>query len=441
MNKKSLVIISPYTTRSGYGQHSRLIIRSLLDSPEITEQYDIRLISTKWGGTPISALNQNNSEDARLLSLNLPQNQLGFQPDVSIQISIPNEFQRIGKYSIGITAGSESSIAPTNFIEGCNVVDLVITPSKFTKNVLLDTIYDKKDERGNVVESLQVKKPVEVLFEGVDTNVFNKNNVDKYSEVWKYVTNIPESFCFLVVGHWLNGVLGEDRKDIGMSIKVFLDTFKEKKNPPALILKVSSAGFSILEQDTIEDKVMQVQQTIRDSGFKGKLPSIYIVYGDLTDLEMNTLYNHPKIKCMYSFTKGEGFGLPLLEFTTTGKPIVCSNYSGPVDFLNKEFAVMLPGKLANIHKSAANEWLPKEGSWFTVNYQYASMALKTLYVDIDKNGEKSSYNEKSRKHIQYTKDNFSLDAMRNKFVEIFKQYIPTEVQKPLTINFPKLTKV
>lgn len=434
MNKRTLVIISPYTTRSGYGQHSRLIIRSLLSSPEITNAFDIRLISTKWGNTPINALDATNSDDLAILNLNLPNNQLNFVPDMSIQISIPNEFQKIGKYSIGITAGSEASIAPIKFVAGCNAVDLVVTPSKFTKNVLLDTIYDKKDDQGRVIETVRVNKPVEVLFEGVDTTVFNKQNIDTKSDVWTTISNIKEQFCFLVVGHWLSGTLSHDRKDIGMTLKVFLDTFKNKKNPPAIIMKTGFAGFSITERDRIVENINQVQDLIRSEGFNGKFPSIYLVHGDLTDLEMNTLYNHPKVKALVSFTKGEGFGLPLLEFTTTGKPVVCSNYSGPLDFLNKEYAVLLPGELTPVHESAANEWLPREGKWFTVNYHYAGSVLKAIFEKYD------DFHLKSRKHTQYTKDNFTIDKMREKLTALVLTNVDNS-PKQIMLNLPKLKKV
>ena len=57
----------------------------------------------------------------------------------------------------------------------------------------------------------------------------------------------------------------------------------------------------------------------------------------MTDEEMNSLYNHPKVKAMVSFTKGEGFGRPLAEFGTTGKPIIASNWSGHLDFLSAPF--------------------------------------------------------------------------------------------------------
>lgn len=430
MKSKTLTIISPYTTRSGYGEHSRKIIKTILNTPEITDEYDIKLISTKWGNTPIDVLDK---EDEHLYSYRIPN--LNFQPDVSIQISIPSEFQRIGKFSIGITAGTEVNIAPLNFVQGCQNVDLILTPSQFTKDVLIGTKYDKKNQQGQIEHTLEVNKPVEVLFEGLDVEKFNKTNIDKESNIWKMLNeDVKEDFCFLVVGHWLNAVLGQDRKDIGMTLKVFFDTFKDKKKRPGLILKTSGAGFSVPERDQIIDKINQVQELIREEGFKGQFPNVYLINGDLTDNEMNSLYNHPKVKSLVSFSKGEGYGLPIQEFTMTGKPVISSAYSGPMDFLNKDFAFLLPGQLTQIHPSAANDWLPKEGQWFTVNYNFASMLMKDMFENYEK------YLEKSRKHIQYTKNNFSLTTMQEKFLEIWKKYV-NFVNNEIKINLPKLKKI
>ncbi len=430
MKSKTLTIISPYTTRSGYGEHSRKIIKSILNTPEIADEYVIKLISTKWGNTPIDVLDK---EDEYLYSYRIPN--LNFQPDVSIQISIPSEFQQIGKFSIGITAGTEASIAPLNFIQGCQNVDLILTPSQFTKDVLIGTKYDKKNQQGQIEHTLEINKPVEVLFEGLDIEKFNKTNIDKDSNIWKMLNeDVKEDFCFLVVGHWLNAVLGQDRKDIGMTLKVFFDTFKDKKKRPGLILKTSGAGFSVTERDQIIDKINQVQELIREEGFKGQFPNVYLINGDLTDNEMNSLYNHPKVKSLVSFSKGEGYGLPIQEFTMTGKPVICSAYSGPMDFLNKDFAFLLPGQRTQIHPSAANDWLPKEGQWFTVNYNFASMLMKDMFENYEK------YLEKSRKHIQYTKNNFSLTIMQEKFLEIWKKYV-NFVNNEIKINLPKLKKI
>jgi len=435
---KQLLIVSPFTSRSGYGQHSRAVIRGILSTKEITDEYEVRLISTKWGGTPLTALDDNDPEDRTLLDLLLPGNQIKSTPDLSIQITIPSEFQRIGNISWGITAGSEASISPISFVEGCNRVDLVITPSQFTKDILLGTKYDKKDDKGNIEHTIQANKPFEVCFEGLDTTVFAKENYLKESPIVKQIDAIDESFAFLICGHYLNAEFGQDRKDISGTIYTFLKTFKDKKKRPALVLKSSGAGFSLPERDGLIQKIQDIQEMIRSEGFNGKLPSIHLVNGDLSDSEMNTLYNHPKIKAMVSFSKAEGFGLPLLEFMATGKPIIASGYSGQMDFLKPEYSFLLPGQLTQIHPSAANEWLPKEGQWFTVNYQYAGQVLNDCFENYDK------FLEKSRKTVKYAKDNFSLTKMSELFLEIFKKHISFTRNEPPTrmeIKLPQLKKI
>lgn len=433
-NQKPLILVEgPLNTRSGYGQHSRILVRSLLSM----DKFDIKIFPTRWGNTPMTALDPNKPEDKEILALFVQG--LDRQPDIHIQISIPSEFQPKGKRSIGITAGTEASIAPMSFVEGANRMDLIITPSQFTKDILTSTKYDRK-ENDRIVETIQLSKPVDVLFEGLDTNVFKKTT-EISNDVKELFKDIKEDFCFLFTGHYLQGRLGQDRKDVGMLIKTFLDVFKNKKKRPALILKTSGAGFSITERDQILDKINQIQEIVREEGFNGKLPSIYVLNGDLSDAEMNELYNHPKVKAMVSFTKGEGFGLPLLEFTTTGKPVICSAHSGPLDFLNPDYSVLLPGKMTKIDGSAANEWLPKEGEWFTVSYQYAGQVLSDVFENYPK------HLERSRKSIKYTKDNFSLEKMSSRFLELLEKDVTfankplSNVPKQVQINLPSLKKI
>jgi glycosyltransferase involved in cell wall biosynthesis len=417
--KKTIVIAAPVTTRSGYGTHARMICRALL---KLQDKYELKILPTRWGSTPLSA-------DVSDLQPYFHLGQLTQQPDIFIVVSIPSEMQRVGKFNILITAGTESSVCNLKFVEGCNKADLIITPSEFTKTVLKETVIEKKNQQNQVVETIKVDRPLEVLFEGVDTNVFNKNDTKPFD-----LKQVKEDFCFLFVGSWLGGVLGEDRKNVGALVKVFYDTFKRKggTNRPALILKTNGAGFSEVEYADIVGKLKMIGDSIDGSGL---LPSVYVINGDLTDNEMNDLYNHPKVKAMISLTHAEGYGLPLSEFTTTGKPVITCNYSGPVDFLSKDHgAVLLPGSITKIHDSAANEWIVKGSDWFTPNYAFTSQIMNDVYERYDK------YLEKSRKHVKYTKDNFSFDKMVEKFDEILTKYVP---EKPQTIklNLPKLQKV
>ena len=163
-------------------------------------------------------------------------------------------------------------------------------------------------------------------------------------------------------------------------------------------------------------------------------PDIYLLHGDLSDKEMNSLYNHPKIKSMVSFTKGEGFGRPLLEFSITGKPVIASNWSGQIDFLNKDYCTLLPGSLTDVDGSAADKMILKGTKWFTVNYAYASQVLQ----DMIKNYKQ--YLKSSRKQTQYVKDNFSLERMSKLFVEMVDagaKKVPQQVK----LKLPKLKKV
>lgn len=407
MNKK-IVFAGPVGTRSGYGARSRDICKSLINLG-----YDLSIASVPWGTTPQDALDPKNPDDAQILN-RIHTGPITSQPDIFIHCTIPNEFQKVGKFNIGLTAGIETDACQPEWIEGCNRMDLVLTSSNHSKNVFEKIEFEKRDKATNqVVEKIKCKVPIEVLMEGIDTSVYFKSNQFKHDELKTYLDKIPESFSYLFVGHWLQGDLGQDRKDVGMLVNTFLNTFmnEPENNRPALILKVSLAGFSLIERHSIEDRINQIQQMIRDSGFTGKFPNIYILYGDLSDSEMNELYNHPKVKAMVSFTKGEGYGRPLLEFTTTGKPVLASNWSGQIDFLHSDYSYRLPGGVNKVHPSAVNQWIIEGSNWFTVNYAFASSILKNVFSGYQKAASKC------KDHIQHTLNNFTMQHMQNKLQE------------------------
>jgi glycosyltransferase involved in cell wall biosynthesis len=422
--KPFIVIQGPVATRSGYGNHTRDLATSLIKA----NKYDIQIISLPWGNTPSDALRHDNVEHVEILK-RIATQEINRQPDVFIQISVPNEFKKVGKYNIGVTAGIETTAVSHEFIQGANNMDLLIVTSEHSKNGFTGTIYDKVDEKTKQKQGvLKFEKPIEVLFEGLDLNVYKKTNItDK--EVINEMSLIKNPFCFLFVGHWLKGDLGEDRKDVGMMIKTFCETFKNKaaRNRPALILKTSHATFSIMDRDEITDKIQKVIQP-----YGHRAPEIYLLHGDLSDEQMNELYNHPKIKAMVSFTKGEGFGRPLLEFSITGKPVIASNWSGHIDFL--KHSVLLPGQLTEIHQSAADKFLLKGSKWFTVNYPAASSIIR----DVKENYK--MYIPNAKKQATHVRENFNIDIMNKKFCELVDKGL-SNVPQQVKLNLPKLKKV
>lgn len=371
---KKIVFAGPVTTVSGYGARSRDICRALIDLG-----CDLEIIPLQWGTTPTNALDTNSTgKDAEILKRFVSPN-LTYKPDIFIHCTIPNEFQAGGHINIGITAGIETDLCAPEWIEGCNRMNLVLVSSTHSKSVFEKSSFNKLNENKEVIEVLKLTTPCEVLIEGVDINTYT-NDVATNSTL---LENVKSKSNFLFVGHWLQGELGSDRKDVASMIITFLNTFKnyEPNTQPGLILKTSSAGFSIPETNEIKKKIRQCKKIATDDGFTGKLPDIYLITGHLTDAEMNELYNDPKVTAMVSFTKGEGYGRPLAEFSLTGKPIIASNWSGQLDFLNKKSTTLIPGVVSEVHASAVNQWIIKDSKWFTINYNLAGKKMHELITN------------------------------------------------------------
>jgi glycosyltransferase involved in cell wall biosynthesis len=413
--KPVCLVSCPIDTFSGYGHRSRDFVRSLIEAKG--DEWDVKIAPQKWGNTPWGFLDKDDPLKTRFINGEVQ------KPEIWIQITIPSEFQKIGSFNIGITAGIESTVPPPSFIQGMNNMDLNLVSSQFTKDTFQQVRFNQNDKQGNPVGEIKLEKPIEVLFEGLDTGVY-------FKEPGKsgLLDNIEESFCFLFTGHWLPGSFGEDRKNVATMVKTFLETFKGRGVKPALLLKTNKVDYSLLDKEDILKDIRR----IRDQFDKVDLPNIYILHGEFTNEELNKINNDTKIKAFVSFTKGEGFGRPLLEQAITGKPVITTNWSGHIDFIRPEYNVLLGGELKPIHESAANDWLLKEANWFNVNTEIASKAMKDVYKKYKK------YIENSRKQTKFLKENFSQDKM----TEALKGYMDQiKITKTMPLQLPKLKKI
>ncbi len=421
MNKTTVLVSCPIDTYSGYGGRSRDFVKALLK----LEKYDVKILSQRWGNTRFGYLADH--QEFELSSKIIPN--ISFQPDVWIQITVPNEFQPIGKYNIGVTAGIETTICDPSWIEGLNRMNLTLVSSKHAKDTFERSKFEIQD-KGQTTGAIELKKPVEVLFEGLDLEKYFPSPSNAFD-----LSEVKESFAYLFVGHWLQGDFGQDRKNVGYLVKAFLEVFKNKKDAPALILKTQSANASILDRNQLTKKIDDIRKSVR-----GTLPNVYIIHGEMSDEEINHLYNHPKVKAMVSFTKGEGFGRPLLEFSAVNKPIIASGWSGHIDFLDKEFTYTVNGTLTNVHKSAVVEkMILKEAQWFTPDDSQAGTALKEVFTNYKK------YAELAKRQGYKSRTNFSWDKMVEQLDTILTANLPefpkqVELKLP-TLQLPKLQKI
>jgi len=418
MNKPSLIISCPIDTYSGYGARARDFVKALIN----LDKYNVKILPQRWGETPEMFLDNNQEwnylKEYLIYTLN-------YQPDIWIQHTIPNEFQKVGKYNIGLTAGIETTICKPEWIEGLNRMDLILGSTNHTIEVFKQSTFEKKDKNTNqTVGLVKIEKPMEVIFEGIDPEVFKPEK-----STFK-LNNVKEDFNFLFVGHWMQGNIGHDRKNVGLLVKIFLELFKNNKKAPGLILKTSTGISSNMDRLAILKKIDQIRKSIKAK----RLPNIYLVHGDMSNEELNSLYNHKKVKAMISLTKGEGFGRPLLEFSMVKKPIIASGWSGHLDFLDKDLSILLSGKLDKVDKSAVNDWIIEDSQWFNADIQSAANAMLSMVNDYDKWMRKGkTLGTRNRKDFTLEQMEICIDNILSKYTE--------DLPKQVQLNLPKLKKL
>ena len=426
--KKFMLICAPVSSRSGYGDHARDLVRSFIGH----KKYDIKIQDVPWGECPRNALDESNQNDKMILDCILKTPSLDRQPDVYVDIRIPNEFQNFGKVNIGITAGIETTAVSNNWIENCNKMDLVIVPSEHSKQGFVSALYEKMqqmpDGQQQKVGELKLEKPIEVVFEGTDENVYKP--IDNVS--LDLVDDIKEDFAFLHVGQWTKGEYGEDRKDIAKMIKIFYESFANKEKQPALILKTNGATYSIMDREECLRKINIIKSQFPKDW---NLPNVYLLHGSLSNEDMNKLYNHPKVKCFVTLTHGEGYGRPMQEATMVGLPVIASAWSGHLDFTSRTDSMLIGGTLNKVPKS--QHWkdiIIPDSQWFNVNEQQAYKAMNYTFENYD------DVKSRALNLMKTNRDKFTLNKMVEKLDEVVTPIVektPSQVQ----LNLPKLKKV
>jgi hypothetical protein len=309
-------------------------------------------------------------------------------------------------------------------------MNMTFVSSEHAKKVFEQSVFEQKDEKTNqVVRIVKLEKPVEVLFEGADIELYKSLESKEVKDI--DLSKIKEDFAYLFVGHWLQGDVGEDRKNVGLLVKAFYETFKNKMKKPALILKTSGAGASYMDREEILSKIAQIRATVNSVN----VPNVYLLHGDFSDNEINQLYNHTKVKAMVNLTKGEGFGRPLLEFSLVKKPIITTSWSGHIDYLDGEFVSLIPGQLTNVHQTAVvPNMILAESQWFSPDTGMVGHYLKDVFENY------KNYTDGAKRQAFRSRTEFSFDKMKEKLGEMLDKNIPT-FPSQVQIKLPQLKKL
>ena len=306
--KKSIIVRGPVLSQSGYGEHTRFVLRALREQGE---NIDIFILPTSWGETGwLSNIDEERRWiDERVQRTNEHLNaKLPF--DISVQVTIPNEWEKIAQVNIGVTAGIETNKVSAVWIEKSNYMDKVITISEHSKSGFTTAVYNGHNRETNQPMTLKMETPIEVI--GYPIKSFG--NLPDLNLELEY------DFNYLTIAQW------GPRKNLHNIIRWFVEENIDQE--VGLIVKTSLKNNSIVDREYTE---LLVEEALNK--YPERKCKIYLLHGDLSEIEVHSLYKHDKIKCLVSLTHGEGFGLPMFEAAYSGMPVLAPGWSGQCDFL------------------------------------------------------------------------------------------------------------
>jgi hypothetical protein len=306
--KKKILLKGPLLTRSGYGEQARFALRSLRSREDL---FDIFIQPLQWGKTSWTS---ESTDERKWIDQTIEKTigyiQQGGQFDMSLQVTIPNEFQKMAPVNIGYTAGIETTKIAHQWIEKSNHMDKIIVVSNHSKNVFQNTEYEAVNKHTGEKFIFKSTKPVESVGYPVKT----------FEDLPSLELNLTTKFNFLSVAQF------GPRKNLQNTIKWFVEEFRNED--VGLILKSNIAKNCLMDRKHLLNDLRNFLQQLGPRECK-----IYLLHGDMTDQEMHSLYNHSSVHAFVLLPHGEGFGLPLFEAAYSGLPVVTVGWSGQMDFL------------------------------------------------------------------------------------------------------------
>jgi glycosyltransferase involved in cell wall biosynthesis len=410
---KRILVKGPALSQSGYGEHTRFVLRSLRTLPE---QFDIYLDNINWGTT--SWLIEDNEErrwmDHLIQKTGIyMQNEVtrrrdsdgtewitgqGF--DISIQVTIPQEWEKIAPINIGVTAGTETDKISPKWVEKSLMMNKIVVVSEHSKSGFIDTVYDAYNHQTKQSFKVSCTVPVDVI--NFPIKDVTGENID---------LDLKHDFNFLVVATWI------PRKNLENTIEWFVQEFKEQE--VGLVLKVSTAKQSLRDRRFTQMRLKNIL-----SKYPDRQCSVYLLHGDIPESQMVGLYNHPKIKCLISLSHGEGFGLPIFEAACNGLPIITPAWGGQLDYLyapTKKKKTAMFTSVAHDLKPIQPEavWqdiLIKDSQWCFPKEWSAKKSMRALVKNYN------THLSKSKKLQKWIKEEFSEDTQYKKMCGVVYEH-------------------
>lgn len=392
--KKKVLLRAPLLTNSGYGVHSRQLFNWLSERKDI----DLIVECLQWGRT--SWLLNENSENGmigKIMSCSKPYKKE--EIDISFQVQLPDEWdETLGKINIGVTALVETDRCTRAWVEKCNKMSHIIVPSTFTKNVL---------KRSGILFS-----PVTVVPEWYNHYLLNKSDIGKTLNDERY-NSLTDDFNILMIGTLTSQIPQDDRKNLVNTLIWLTQEFKDDKNV-SILLKTNFGKGTTADRKLCKDYLRKLKSELGLPEF----PKIKLLHGNMTPLEVASLFNHSKIKMYVTATRGEGFGLPLIEAAVAGVPIVATGWSGHLQFLDKENFGVVDYNLVEISESRV------DGRVFEKGFRWAEPSPESFKREVRKVYENyETAKSKAREMMKRIRVEFSSGTIKKQYDELFEKWL------------------
>jgi glycosyltransferase involved in cell wall biosynthesis len=413
---KKVIVRGPALSRSGYGEHVRAILRALRSREDL---FDIYIHNVNWGKT--GWLWENNEErewlDSIIFKTALYVKNNG-QFDVSLQVTIPNEWEKLAPINIGVTAGIETTKVAPVWIEKSQIVDHIITISEHSKKTYLDTTYQAQNQQtGEIVNDYRCTVPIDIVHYPV-----------KEFEPAELDIDFETDFNFLTIAQI------SPRKNIENTIRWFVEEFIDQ--PVGLVVKASIMNNSIIDR---QETKRALEQLLGE--YENRKCKVYLLHGSMTDEEMAALYQHPKIKALVSLAHGEGFGLPIFEAVYNELPVIVPDWSGHIDFLYapvkdkktkkekiKAHFAKVKYTIQPIQKEAVWDGvLQADSMWCYAEQGSYKMRLREVYKDYQR------FKSQAKKLNKWVRKNFIAEEQHKQVVDIVLKHTGQPIEEPVVV--------
>jgi glycosyltransferase involved in cell wall biosynthesis len=382
---KKILVNAPILSASGYGEMARFALRSLREYEDL---FDIYINIINWGQT--GYLFTEDEEFHWITSLRIKTEQYvqsGGQFDMSLQITIPNEWKKMAAVNIGYTAGIETNFISPAWLEPSNAMDRIIVISEHAKSGFLNTVFG--NQQG---QQFKVATPVNAVHFPFPETSSEQSNFD-----------FPSDFNFLTVNQW------GPRKNIEQLVRGFVEEFRNED--VGLVIKTNMANDSITDRSIVESRLKALLDSLG-----AKKCRVHLIHGRLSSGQIAALYKNSKVKAFVTSTHGEGFGMPIFEAVAAELPIIATDWSGHLDFLVDETGKKLFAKvdyeLKQIEPHHVWQGVNEAGtSWAYPIQGNLTSRMREVYKDY---GRFASW---AKKLAIYNKEKFNKASVVSSFVE------------------------